>query len=233
MISQTESPPGGAQDEIDAALSPEATPEERRARLRDRLISEAWRLISTEGLQAVQARRVAQAASCSVGAIYNVFPDLDELILRANIITMRQLGEAAAAAGATLDGALTVGERVRRLSQVYVGFAFAYERNWRSLFDYRATYRKPYPDWYREAQISAFRDLGHGVLGAPVDTAERLAMVETLWAAVHGVVSVAMEARFRDISRPDIERQVDLLTRLLSGGVDAMLAGGASQRGRA
>jgi AcrR family transcriptional regulator len=233
MISQTESAPPGAQDEIDVALTADLTPDERRARLRERLITEAWRLISTEGLPAVQARRVAQEAGCSVGAIYNVFPDLDELILRANIITMRQLGEAAAAAGATLDPALGVGERVRRLSQVYIGFAFAYERSWRSLFEYRATYRKPYPDWYRDSQVLAFRDLGHGVLGAPVDTPEKLAMVETLWAAVHGVVSVAMDARFRDVSRPQIEHQVDLLTRLLSSGVDAVIARDTSANAQA
>lgn len=224
MIAQTESSPEEAVHQTPQVPSSDLSSEERRARLRERLIDEAWTLLSTEGLPAMQARRVAQAAGCSVGAIYNVFPDLDELILRANSRTMAQLGAAAASVGAALDPAWSVGQRVRRLSHVYVEFAFANEWAWRSLFEYRTTYRKPYPDWYREAQGLAFRDLGQGVLGRPLDTQEKLYFVETLWAALHGVVSIAMDARFRDVSRPAIEAQVDLLTRLLSGGIDAFMA---------
>lgn len=225
------SDPPKADPEIRDQPTAEPSSEERRARLRQRLIEEAWTLLSTEGLAAMQARRVAQAAGCSVGAIYNVFPDLDELILNANAITVRQLGLAAAKAGATLDPATPVGERVRRLAHVYVGFAFDNELAWRSLFEYRATYRKPYPEWYRESQVAAFRDLGGGVLGRPVDTPEKLNLVETLWAAVHGVVSVALDARFRDVSRPLIESQIDLLTRLLAQGVDALLARASAASG--
>lgn len=222
MVSQSDSPQ--ADPEFREPPTAEISSEERRARLRQRLIEEAWTLLSTEGLAAMQARRVAQAAGCSVGAIYNVFPDLDELILNANSITVRQLGLAAAKAGATLDPAMPIGERVRRLAHVYVAFAFDNELAWRSLFEYRATYRKPYPEWYRDSQVAAFRDLGGGVLGRPVDTPEKLKLVETLWAAVHGVVSVALDARFRDVSRPLIESQIDLLTQLLAPGIDALIA---------
>ncbi|QLP98846.1 MAG: WHG domain-containing protein [Rhodoblastus sp.] len=113
------------------------------------------------------------------------------------------------------------------MSHVYIDFAFANELAWRSLFEYRATYRKPYPDWYREAQALVFRDLALAVLGRPVDSPEKLLLVETLWAALHGVVSVAMDARFRDVSRPTIEAQIDLLSRLLSSGVDAFMSSSA------
>lgn len=224
MGTQTDHPADASGDQAAQSPSPETAPEERRARLRERLIAEAWSLLSTEGLQAMQARRVAQAAGCSVGAIYNVFPDLDELILHANAITVRQLGEAAAAVGGSIDPKLGVGARVRRLAQVYVTFAFDNEMAWRSLFEYRATYRKPYPDWYRESQVAAFSDLGGGLLGRPVDSPESLDLVETLWAAVHGVVSVAMDARFREVSRPQVEQQMRLLTDLLASGVEALLA---------
>lgn len=228
MITQTELPPEKSEGLAAFDASPELSADQRRARLRERLIEEAHKLLSTEGLAAMQARRVAQAAGCSVGAIYNVFPDLDELILRANSITMRQLGVAADSAGARIDPKLTVGQRVRALSQVYVAFAFENEWAWRSLFEYRATYRKPYPEWYRESQVAAFRDLGHGVLGREVDTPAKVNLVETLWAAVHGVVSVAMDARFRPVSRPQIEAQIDLLTNLLAAGIDELVARAAA-----
>lgn len=223
MVTQTGLPLDSAASAPPDIGASDISPEDRRARLREKLIDEAWKLLASEGLPAMQARRVAQAAGCSVGAIYNVFPDLDELILNANSRTMAQLGRAAAQAGAQLDPNLSVGERVRRLAQVYVAFAFANEMQWRSLFDYRTTYGKPYPNWYREAQASAFRDLGQGVLGRPIEASAAHHLVETLWAAVHGVVSIAMEGRLREVSRPAIEAQVDLLTTLLSSGIDAYM----------
>lgn len=225
MISDTGLPPESAPVLTPYNGASDVSTEDRRARLRERLIDEAWRLLATEGLPAMQARRVAQAAGCSVGAIYNVFPDLDELILSANTRTMAMLGKAAAQAGAKLDPGLSVGERVKQLSHVYIEFAFANEMIWRSLFEYRATFRKPYPDWYRQAQMSAFSDLGGGVLGRQPDTLEQADLVETLWAALHGVVSIAMDARFRDVSRPAIEAQVDLLMGLIAPGVDAYVSG--------
>ena len=74
--------------------------EDRRARLRESLVDHAQRLLCTEGLGAMQARRVAQLAGCSVGAIYNVFPDLDELILRAKPSMRRATASASAIASA-------------------------------------------------------------------------------------------------------------------------------------
>src|SRR5450631_3331712 len=53
----------------------------RRAELRQKLIDAAEHLIKTHGLSGVKARPLAEAACCALGAIYNVFPDLDALIL--------------------------------------------------------------------------------------------------------------------------------------------------------
>jgi AcrR family transcriptional regulator len=222
MISPTDSPSSAPAEPERANVAGDQSAEERRARLRERLVDEAYTLLSTEGLLALQARRVAQCAGCSVGAIYNVFPDLDELILRANTRTMARLADAATLGGLKIDPSLGAGERIRLIALVYVDFVFNHEQAWRSLFEYRATYRKPYPQWYRDAQIKTLVDLGAALCGRPVKDDEELRRVETLWAAVHGVVSTAMDARFREATRADIERQVDALTQLLMPGIDRL-----------
>lgn len=206
----------------ESALPQESGPaEERRARLREALIDHAHMLLSTEGLGAMQARRVAQLAGCSVGAIYNVFPDLDELILRANTRTLAAMKDHERAAMAALPAEASRAERAMTLSLAYVDFAFREEAAWRSLFDYKLTYRKPYPDWYRACQMEALSVLDAAF--PPPATPEMRAQIDriarTFWAAVHGVVATGLDGRLGERSREEIEAQVRLLMSTLSRGL--------------
>ncbi|MBK9082040.1 MAG: WHG domain-containing protein [Rhizobiales bacterium] len=200
--------------------------DDRRTRLRETLIDKALEILSTEGLGAMQARRVAQLAGCSVGAIYNVFPDLDELILRANALTLKRVKAHEREALAALPTTATRAERAMALAMAYVDFAFRYETAWRSLFDYRLTNKKPYPGWYHEAQADALSVLDatipSALAGADPEAEEsRQRLERTTWAAVHGVVATNMDSRLEERSRAEIEAQVRLLMTLLSKGLSA------------
>ncbi len=206
----------------DSALRHDAgSAEDRRARLRESLVDHAQRLLCTEGLGAMQARRVAQLAGCSVGAIYNVFPDLDELILRANTRTLAAMREHERAAVAALPPEASRADRAMTLALAYVDFAFREETAWRSLFDYRLTYKKPYPDWYHACQAEALSVLDAAL--PPAETPEMRAefdrIARTFWAAVHGVVATGLDGRLGERSRDEIERQVRLLMSTLSRGL--------------
>src|SRR6186997_1420454 len=62
---------------------------ERREELRGALIDAAERTIAAGGLEALRARELAEEVGCAVGAIYNVFPNLDALIFEVNARTLR------------------------------------------------------------------------------------------------------------------------------------------------
>ena len=66
-------------------VPPRRQPKER---LRGEILTVAEEIVSQDGLSALQARRVASEAGCSVGSIYNAFGDLDELILAVNEATL-------------------------------------------------------------------------------------------------------------------------------------------------
>src|SRR4051794_14510015 len=61
---------------------------ERRQQLRVALVDAAERVIAERGLRQLKARNLAQAVGCALGAIYNVFPDLDGLVLEVNLRTL-------------------------------------------------------------------------------------------------------------------------------------------------
>ena len=74
----------------------------RRRKLRDALIHAAERTIEKEGLRGMKARELASKVGCAVGAIYNVFTDLDDLIFAVNALTLEQLEKTLTVASETL-----------------------------------------------------------------------------------------------------------------------------------
>ena len=71
--------------------------EARRKALREELIKSADRRIGEDGLANLRAKDLAKDAGCALGAIYNIFDDLDQLVLAVNALTFQKLGAAVAA----------------------------------------------------------------------------------------------------------------------------------------
>src|SRR5437867_10299506 len=65
--------------------------DQRRARLRDALVTAAEQAIAQQGLGSLRARALAEEVGCAVGAIYNVVEDLDDLVLLVNARTLTAL----------------------------------------------------------------------------------------------------------------------------------------------
>src|SRR5690242_11941470 len=74
----------------------------RREGLREALLAALERTVVAQGWQALRARDLAREVGCAVGAIYNVFPDLDALVFAAKGRTLdlldRELADTVAAA---------------------------------------------------------------------------------------------------------------------------------------
>ena len=66
----------------------------RREDLKGRLITAAEAHIQSSGLGGLRARDITADAGCALGALYNAFADLDELVLHVNSITLARLGAA-------------------------------------------------------------------------------------------------------------------------------------------
>src|SRR5437879_2081328 len=69
----------------------ESATDQRRARLRDALVTAAEQAIAQQGLGSLRARALAEEVGCAVGAIYNVVEDLDDLVLLVNARTLAAL----------------------------------------------------------------------------------------------------------------------------------------------
>ena len=194
-----------------------------RDRLREEILALAGRLLETEGLDALQARRIAKEADCSVGTIYNIFGDIDGLILAANSRTLTAMGRALTAA---LDEAkwLPVKDRLMALAIAYMHFALENQPQWEAVFKYRRPPGAETPPAYLDDQARLLA-LIEGVIGEIVPVTEhRARTARALFGAVHGIVALALDNRLGGRMRAEIEDQVKFIVDIVARGLTTSVA---------
>ncbi|MFV0491539.1 MAG: TetR/AcrR family transcriptional regulator [Pseudorhodobacter sp.] len=187
--------------------------DQRREDLRQRLIDIAEERITAQGLSSIKARDLAREAGCAVGAIYNVFPDLNGLIMAVNGRTFRKLGKHVSASVAGQD--LNPQNRLIVMSHAYLAFAAQNSNLWRALFDLEMSTDMEVPQWYR----AELREL-LGLISAPIAQifpdwpAEQVEMMtRTLFSSVHGIALLGLEKRISGVPLDRIEAMTALLLR--------------------
>ena len=191
--------------------------ESRRAALRENLIEIAETTIAAEGLSALRARDLAKEAGCAVGAIYNVFGDLTELVLAVNARTFHRLGADVAAALAEAPQDPT--EQLVVMAQAYHHFAAANHNSWRALFDVDRAPGEAAPDWYLAEMGRLFTYISDPlkVIFPDRDETELALMTRALFSSVHGIVLLGLDEASAGVSAENIDRMIALVLRQLTG----------------
>ncbi len=182
---------------------------ERKAALKAKLLDIAEKRIADGGLGSVRARDLANEAGCSVGAIYNVYDDLNALIMAVNGRTFRALG-ATVSNAVEQAGPVGPSDRLIVMSNAYLAFAASHTHLWRALFDLEMTADGPVPDWYLQELNAVF-----SLIAAPLreiypeKSLEELdLMVRALFSSVHGIVLLGLERRISGVPLDRIEQMI-------------------------
>lgn len=178
----------------------------RKAKLRETLIDVAEAQIVAGGLTALKARPVAEAAGCSLGAIYNIFDDLDALVMAVNGRTFRHLGAFVSAEVAAAQ-AEDPNAQLIAMAHAYLQFAVSHTELWRALFDLEMSADGPVPDWYLEELRAVFALIAVplGRLFPDMAARELDLMVRALFSSVHGIVLLGLERRISAVPQNLIE----------------------------
>jgi AcrR family transcriptional regulator len=198
----------------------------RHEELRRHLLALAERIVEAEGLAALRARDLAEAAGCSVGAIYNVFAELDELILEVNANTLRAIDAemSAVAQGSPL-------EQFCALADAYIGYATRHRRRWEALFTFRMPEAVLAPDWFMLVQAKTFSHIEAplAALRPEVPAAARAALARGIFAAVHGMVAFGLDKRLSDLDVPSLQTQVREVVTAIALGLARGIPSGQNQ----
>ena len=185
----------------------------RREALREKLIDIAEATIARDGMDAIRARDLAAGAGCAVGAIYNVFSDMGEIVIAVNGRTFRKLGKVVAASvkAAPEDPV----EQLIAMSYAYLQFAVDNPKLWRSLFDIQMSTDQQVPAWYLQELGHLFANIARPLarLFPGMDEDEVDLMTRTLFSSVHGIVLLGVENRISGVPRDRLEAMIALLLR--------------------
>ncbi|MCW2317714.1 transcriptional regulator, TetR family [Rhodoblastus acidophilus] len=192
--------------------------EDRRGQQRERLIETAEATIAASGHDALKARELAAAVGVSLGGLYNLVGDLDELMLLVSARTLRRLDAALSAAATNDDPA----ERLVAIALAYCRFARDNQALWRALFDHRFVEDKPLPDWHARTQLGLFLHLAEPLrrIAPHKSDEQRQVLARTWFSAVHGVVLLGIAEMLVAVPYDALEAQIAEMVRMLCAGAE-------------
>lgn len=190
------------------------TRSERREILTAKLVDAAAARIARDGLGALRARDLAKDAGIALGSIYNVFADMDDLILKVNGRTFREMGAHIRTRLEDVPASQSE-ERIVTMALAYLDYAEAHPRLWQALFETPLTSDDSVPDWYLGQIAELFEIISAPLrdLRRDLDEEEIGLLTRGLFSSVHGIVLLNVQHRVSAVPTGDVRRVIELLLR--------------------
>ncbi|MCI5143054.1 MAG: TetR/AcrR family transcriptional regulator [Candidatus Electrothrix sp. ATG1] len=179
--------------------------------LRATVIEVATAMVREHGSTSLSIRKIAKQIGCAVGTIYNVFANLDEIVLTMNGATLSALQSRLLADIDQEEDALAA---LIGLGQSYVAFCRENYHLWSLLLEHKLAPGSTLPEWYQQ-QVDDLFLLVTGMAAPLVDDdkerAERAARV--LWAGLHGICALAVSGKLDVVHAESAEVLAESLVR--------------------
>lgn len=187
-----------------------------REELQDLILTAARRIVAQEGVRALTARKVAQSIGYSPGTLYNLFDNIDDLVVHVNGGTLDALFAALKRAPVTGQAEADVAALCAR----YLAFLDDNPDLCELLFEYAYAPDYLLPDWYR-------RRIGQGleILAAALSPAfpaghdrEKAEAARTLWASLQGICALSRNGKLDAVGGQSRETMTrSLVTNFVAG----------------
>jgi AcrR family transcriptional regulator len=184
--------------------------EHSRDELKDLALRAAGDIVDAHGAAALSMREVARRVGYTVGALYLVFENLDDLIVHLNERTVAELRAALERIrGRTNEPA----QNLRLLVAAYLGFALLHTARWRLVFEHRLPPGQKSPPTYagHTAAIFALVRARLREAGISGDSGEGDEIATALWSGAHGICMLAVTGKLQVATQASVQRLLDVL----------------------
>jgi AcrR family transcriptional regulator len=181
---------------------------------REAVLQAARDVLAAEGLGGLQARALARRAGLSVGSIYKLFGDIDELVRTLNRETHREFAvHHRAALDAISPDETDVMVPLMALARAYIDFVIANERRWAAVLETSQRRAGPRPPDYSQSENALFGIVETVIKDVPgfADPAWRAKAARAMWASVHGIVSITLPNSRAEDPAADTLSQIELI----------------------
>ena len=190
------------------------TPEE----LRELIIDAATAIIERDGLEGLSAREIAKRIGYSPGTLYNVFENLDDLLLTIEARLLDQLADRLTA----VDVSGTPEQRLLKLADTYYAYTQEKPKLWNLLTEHRMPAGRVVPEWYQAKLESLLIPLEQAItpLVNSTDKSAPKRAARTLWAGVHGMTSLTTTNKLSYVTAHAGQSMVDDLVANYIAGLE-------------
>jgi len=165
-----------------------------RDEIREMAVTAAAKHIEIEGFQSLTARKVASSIGYTVGTLYHVFRNFDDLVIHLNA---RTIDEMAALIQRNTRRKHNPENRIRAMAEFYVQYATDHPDRWRLVFEHQAPRGLPTPIQMKERRDVMFemvadnlREISPGRMPQEVDHT-----ATALWSGIHGICILALTGK--------------------------------------
>lgn len=157
--------------------------------LRELILAATTELLQTDGMAGLSAREIARRIGYSPGTLYNVFENIDDLVLT---IEGRLLDRLAAMLQ-DVPASERPQDRLKDLARTYIRFTHDNPKLWNLLFEHHMQGGKDIPRWYQEKleQLLAEVETELARINPEADAEAVKRSARVLWAGVHGITSLS------------------------------------------
>lgn len=157
-------------------------------------IEAAIEVLNTEGPGSLSTRKVAKAIGYTVGTLYLVFKNIDELILKVNAATLDDLQSGIVAVSQDqLDPVATL----KAMAVAYLHYAQDNFARWSLLFTWRLPEGEPVPEWFDAKVVGVFDKVKEPLQQIRPDADEKAYLQATreIWSGVHGACDLGLNGK--------------------------------------
>jgi len=157
-------------------------------------IEAAIEILESEGLNALSTRKVAKQIGYTVGTLYLVFKNLDELILEINAATLDELHtQLNQQSGANKSPQ----QYLKNMALAYLHYAQQHNARWSLLFSHKLPDGVPVPQWFEQKVTEVFVNVQQPLKHIRSDLTEQQSLQASreLWSGVHGACDLGLNGK--------------------------------------
>lgn len=157
-------------------------------------IEAAIRILNEEDAGSLSTRKVAKSIGYTVGTLYLVFKNLDELILQVNAAT---LDEMQAGLSAVAQDQLDPVSMLKGMALAYLRYAQDHFARWSLLFTHQLPEDEPVPEWLDAKVTAVFEMVKIPLHEIRPDCSEQdcLQAAREIWSGVHGACDLGLKGK--------------------------------------
>lgn len=161
----------------------------------------ARKIVSKHGLRALSTRKIATRIGYSPGTLYQLFDDLDDLILHLSAETLDGLIEQCR----DVDFAQGPEAALEELARRYIGYVNRNRGLWNAIFEHSLPEGRAAPEWFRE-RTRKLLSLAEKAIAPLFGAGEEKACwheAQVLWAGLYGIGSLSTARKLPPEEHPE------------------------------